>query len=154
MWRSIFKGRLFGHPIHPMLVHFPTALFRPDFYLMSGIFFQEPSLYLASFYVILMGLATGLLAGVFGLIDYVRLGTRPEVFQKASWHAGIQFMVLVIFGMIAGVKYQAYPNIVVPDFWQLLAMGFGVGLMIVGNYLGGELVFRYKVGVTEDKVGE
>lgn len=151
MLRSLKKGRLFGHPVHPMLVHFPTALFSTGFLFdLGGIMLNEPQLFSASFYIILPGLAVGLLAGLFGLIDYIKLGSKPDQFRIASWHGGIQFIVLMIFGVLAGLKFQAYPGIKAPGIWQLIVMGVTVGIMLVGNYLGGELVFRYKVGIDEN----
>lgn len=150
MWQSIFKGRLFGHPVHPMLVHFPTALFTAGFMFdLAGKILGNPSFYSASFYVILLGLAVGVLAGLFGLVDYIKLVKRPEVFKRANWHAGIQFLVITIFGAIAGVKFQSFPDFQGVSAGQLSVMGLGVALMLVGNYLGGELVFKYKVGFDE-----
>lgn len=154
MGRQLLKGRLCGHPVHPMLVHFPTALFTAGFLFdAGGIALQEPSFYMASFYVILLGLAGGVLAGLFGLIDYMNLGTEGEVFQKASWHAGIQFVVLMVFGIIAGLKYRHYPDPVISDWWQLGVMGVVLAVMVAGNYLGGELVFTHQVGVNENSDG-
>ncbi len=151
MWRSLLKGRLCGHPIHPMLVHFPTALFSAGFLFdLAGILLNQSQLFFASFYVILLGLAGGLLAALFGLIDYIKLGSKPDQFRIASWHAVIQFVVLMTFGVLAGLKFQAYPAIGAPGTWQLIVMGVTLGIMLVGNYLGGELVFRYKVGIDED----
>lgn len=150
MLQQLLKGRLFGHPIHPMLVHFPTALFSAGFLFDGvGIFLEEPTLFSASFYSIILGLLGGLAAALVGFIDYIKLGDKPEAFQKASWHAGIQFLVLVSFAIIAGVKFQAYPDLPPPFVWQLSFEGLAITAMLVGNYLGGELVFTHKVGIDE-----
>lgn len=155
MWKEILKGRLFGHPIHPMLVHFPTALFSAGFIFdIAGIVLRQPLFFAASFYVVLMGLAGGVLAGLFGLIDYVKLTERPEVFQKASWHGGIQFVVIIIFGVILGLKFQSYPEISAPSLVQLIVMGLTLVGMVVGNYLGGELVFLHHVGIQKENSAE
>jgi uncharacterized membrane protein len=130
---------------------FPTALFSAGFLFdLAGILLNEPKLFSASFYVILLGLASGLLAALFGLIDYIKLGSQPERFRVASWHGGIQFVVLMTFGVLAGLKFQAYPGIGAPGTWQLIVMGVILGAMLVGNFLGGERVFRYKVGIDEN----
>ncbi len=151
MLQDFLKGRFLGHPVHPMLVHFPTALFSAGFLFdIAGILLEESSLFTASFYVLVLGLAFGLLAGVFGMIDYVSLGSRPELFETASWHAGIQFVVLAAFGVVAGFKFQAYPDVASPSVLELTAMGGTLAAMLIGNYLGGELVFTYKVGIDED----
>lgn len=148
MLREIIRGKFLGHPIHPMLVHFPTALFSAGFLFdIAGIILQQPLLFAASFYVILMGLAGGVLAGLFGVIDYIKLTDRPELFQKASWHGGIQFTLLTIFAVVLGLKSQTYPDVSAPGLIQLIAMAVAMVGMLIGNYLGGELVFSHKVGV-------
>lgn len=150
MWKQIIKARLFGHPIHLMLVHFPTALFTAGFLFdAGGMLLNEEQLFSASLYVIFLGLAGGLAAVVFGLIDYAKLSEKPDQFRLASWHASIQFVVLVIFGIIAGLKFQSYPDLEAPDFLEMGIMGAAVIAMLIGNYLGGELVLKYRVGSIE-----
>lgn len=152
MWRKILLGRLFGHPIHPMLVHFPTALFLAGFLFdTGGILLNKPWFFSASFYVILLGLGTGFAATVFGLVDYVKLSSEPDLFRTATWHGGIQFIVLMVFGVIAGLKFQAYPDMESPSILEIGFMGGTLAIMLIGNYLGGELVFTYKVGINEDQ---
>ncbi|NGP88620.1 DUF2231 domain-containing protein [Fodinibius halophilus] len=154
MWQSIKKGQLLGHPIHLMLVHFPTALFTSALILnLLGLFVQNSLLHKTSFYVVLFGLAGGVLAAFFGFLDYAKLGDSPKVFKIATWHGGVQLLVLMLFIVVAGIQYRAYPDIRAPGLLQLGLMGLGVGLLITGNYLGGELVLSYKVGLDESRDG-
>lgn len=134
-----------------MLVHFPTSLFSVAFIFdVSGLFFHIPELHLSSFYVLAVGLAGGLLAGVFGIIDLLKMVSKPDLFSIAGKHAILQFVVMTIFGVIGGLKYGSYPQMQSPAGWQLGLMGLGVVIMLIGNYLGGELIFTHKVGVNED----
>lgn len=148
--KQLLKGRLFGHPVHPMLVHFPTALFSAGFLFdAAGILLEDPMLFPASLYTILLGLFFGLSAGLFGMIDYAKLTGKPGVFRKASWHAGIQVSVLLIFGAVAGIKLQEYPEITAPSLLLVMVEGVILGLMLFGNYLGGDLVFTHRIGIDE-----
>lgn len=150
MLQQLLKGRLFGHPIHPMLVHFPTALFSAGFLFdIGGLLLADSSLFSASLYSIILGLLAGLPAALAGFIDYVKLGGKPKVFRTASWHAGIQFVVLMTFGIIAGVKFQSYPDVAEPGILLIGCSGLALAVMLVGNYLGGELVFTHKVGIDD-----
>lgn len=150
MINQILNGRFFGHPIHPMLVHFPTALFSAGFIFdVGGIVLNEPYLFPASLYVILLGLAFGILAGLFGIVDYIKLGERTPVFHKASWHAGIQFVVLIGFGTIAGIKLQTYLEFIPPSPLQITVTGIMLIMMLFANYLGGDLVFTHRIGIDE-----
>lgn len=150
MLHELISGRLFGHPVHPMLVHFPTALFSAGFLFdIAGLVWGDQTLFFASFYVLLLGLAVGIIAGIFGAADFIKLADRPAAFRTAGWHGSLQFLVLIIFGLIVGIKFQAYPDLHPPGLLQMGVMGLGLATMLAGNYLGGELVFRYKVGIDE-----
>jgi len=145
---NLVKGRFLGHPIHPMLVHFPTALFTVSvLFDLIGTGFSEQSFFTASFYCIGAGLAGGVLAGVFGLIDYVRLAGNDRLFQKASLHALLQVSALMVFGVIFGLRYTSASDIHVPEPTELAVSGVAVLLMLAGNYQGGNLVFVEGVGV-------
>lgn len=139
-----------GHPVHVMLVHFPTALFTFSFVCdLWGVFAQNPELHKVSLIGMAPGVALGALAATFGAIDYIKLVEDKDLFRKASWHAGIQLCVLMAFGMTAGMRIQDYPNVSEPGMGQLLIMGLAVAAMLVGNYLGGDLVFRHGIGVRQ-----
>ena len=69
--KDILQGKPLGHPSHPMVVHFPTALFPTSFLfdlLSWGI--AEPVLVKVAFYNIAVGLLGSLLAILTGLVDY------------------------------------------------------------------------------------
>src|SRR5437879_12572654 len=78
MLRDILEGKPLGHPIHPMLVHFPIGLFFLSLLLdiASFVFPNVPNLVLASFYSISLGVVTALLAAVPGFADYTALRSR------------------------------------------------------------------------------
>jgi uncharacterized membrane protein len=70
--KDVLQGKPLGHLSHPMLVHFPTALFPTSllFDLPSwGI--TEPALVKAAFYNIAVGLLVSLLAILTGFVDYL-----------------------------------------------------------------------------------
>ena len=148
MFKEISKGRILDHPVHAMLVHFPVALFPLSFaFDLWAMLSDEPDLFRASLYSICLGLAGGLAAALFGLVDYLKLTGQQELLRKASWHAAIQSCVLMIFGVITGLRFLNYPESVEPGILQLIAMGIAIAAMLAGNYLGGDLVYRHGVGV-------
>ncbi len=148
MFKEVTKGRILNHPVHAMLVHFPIALLPLGFIFdLWAVLSDDPALFRASLYSISLGLAGGLTAAVFGLVDYLRLVNQPDLFRKAGLHASIQFCVLIVFGVIAGLRFRNYPESVEPDTVHLVFMGIAVVAMFAGNYLGGDLVYRHGVGV-------
>src|SRR5438132_5235602 len=70
--KDFLEGKPLRHPIHPMLVHFPIGLFVLSFVLdlTSLVCPEVPSLVRSSFYAMLLGIITALLAAVPGIVDY------------------------------------------------------------------------------------
>ena len=56
-------------------------------------------------------------------------------------------MIVIVFGVIVYMSYQDYPNIATASNSLLLVEALTLILMLVGNYLGAHLIFKYKVGV-------
>ena len=66
------KAQVKGHPLHPMLVAFPIAfLFGSFLFDLAGRLGDWPSAWTTGAYLSLAALATGLLAGIPGLVDYL-----------------------------------------------------------------------------------
>jgi uncharacterized membrane protein len=62
------RVKLFGHPIHPMLIVFPAGLFTSAVIMdVLYLIFGNPVLATVSFYMIIIGVVGGLLAAVFGV---------------------------------------------------------------------------------------
>ena len=140
--------KLLGHPIHPMLVMFPVALFT------VAVLFDV--LYLATgtedfarfaFWSISVGLVLGLGAAVFGLIDWlgIRSGTRAR--RIGAWHGIGNVVVVGLFAIswFARLGRLEYAPGILPF---VFALG-GIGIALVTAWLGGELVYRLRIGVDD-----
>jgi uncharacterized membrane protein len=141
--------KLLGHPVHPMLIVYPlgllsTAVIFDLLYVATG----NADLSIFSFWALIAGLIGGLAAAVFGLIDWLAIPKATRAKRIGAYHGGGNLIVVVLFALslIARWSSPAYlPN--------LLPMVFGVlgaGLALVTAWLGGELVFRLRVGVDDD----
>ena len=139
------RAKAFGHPIHQMLIPFPLGLLG-----MAVIFdiidwvADDPQLARAAYYMIAAGIITGLIAAVFGAIDWAAIpgGTRAR--NIATTH-GVGNVVIVVLFAIAWLLRRddpAAPSTVARILEIIgLAMAGGTG------WLGGELVDRLGVGV-------
>ena len=144
---DILKGRLFGHPIHMMLVHFPAALFPISAALsFVSYFLNDKILSLFNFYIICIGTAIGWVALIFGVNDLVKINELKLPFKVALIHGGLDILWLSVFSTIAGVQFKYYPQIPTPSLIEVLIEIVVVSAMIYSNYLGGELVLKYGVG--------
>src|SRR5215218_5287412 len=94
------KAKLFGHPIHQMLIVIPlgllaTATVFDILYLFTG----NGALATVAFWNILAGILGGLLAAVFGLIDWLAIpdGTRAK--QIGLLHGGGNVVIVGLFAV-------------------------------------------------------
>ena len=139
------KAKAFGHPIHPMLITFPLGLLGMAviFDIIDAIF-DETQLARAAYYMIAAGIITGLLAAVFGAIDYFAIpgGTRGK--RVGTLH-GVGNVVIVVLFAIAWLLRRDTPHD--PEASSLILEIVGLLLALVTGWLGGELVDRLGVGV-------
>jgi uncharacterized membrane protein len=143
------RVRLLGHPIHPMLIVLPLGLFAVGvvfdvIYLITGTAtFAE-----VAFWNITVGIIGGLLAAVFGFIDWLGIpkGTRAK--RIGLWHGGGNFVIVLLFivSWLLRLRDHAYGSNLLPFVLGLV----GVLLALVTAWLGGELVYRLRIGVDDD----
>jgi uncharacterized membrane protein len=140
------KAKAFGHPIHPMLIVFPLGL------LATGVIFDV--LYLVtgneafptvSYWMITAGILGGLLAALFGFIDWLSIpdGTRAK--SLGLWHGAGNFLIVVLFAISWFLRANR-PNYD-PNGLPFILELVGAVLATITGWLGGELVYRLRVGV-------
>lgn len=140
------RVKIFGHPVHPMLIVFPVGLFAAAvifdiLYLIvrNSVF---PSV---SFYMIATGVIGGLLAAIFGLIDWLGLPNNSRAKNIGGWH-GLGNLTIVIFFAISWFLRRGDPNFVPPTLALILSCA-GILMALVTAWIGGELVYRLGVAV-------
>ncbi|HVR98474.1 MAG TPA: DUF2231 domain-containing protein [Thermoanaerobaculia bacterium] len=141
------KARLLGHPIHQMLIPFPLGLLGTSVafdiaYLVSG----NPQWGVISYWLIVAGIITGLLAAVFGLIDWLAIPSGTRAKRIGALHGIGNVVVVALFAGSWLLRSDA------PGSPEGLAIGLAIAavlLAMVTGWLGGELVDRLSVGVDE-----
>jgi uncharacterized membrane protein len=138
-----------GHPIHPILIPFPIALWvfsliADLIYLWRGNPVWRDWI---AFYALLAGIIGAVAAAVFGIIDWLSIKDR-EVKRVADWHARLNVIALLIFAAsfylrTAGGLRMLNGSYTIPLVFSVV----GVILISISGYLGGELVFKHGVGV-------
>jgi uncharacterized membrane protein len=139
------RAKLFGHPIHPMLIPFPLGLLATSlvFDVIHRLTGNEPWAEVA-YWMIVAGIIGGLAAAPFGWIDWFAIpdGTRAK--SIGLWHGVGNVVVLALFVVSWFLRRDAPAEPGVLAFVLSLA---GVALAVVTGWLGGELVDRLGVGV-------
>lgn len=140
------KVKLFGHPLHQMLVAFPLGL------LAGSVIFDIIHLYNGSaraadvaYALISAGLVAGVLAAPWGLIDWLAIPSGTRAKAVGALHGGGNVLVLLAF---AASWWLRMPQPGEPPMVAWMLSFAGAALSLVTAWLGGELVDRMGVGVS------
>jgi uncharacterized membrane protein len=146
------RAKLLGHPIHQMLVPFPFGLLATGvifdiIYLVTGY----ATFVTVSYWLIVAGIVTGLIAAPFGLVDFLSIPRRTRARRVGLLHGGGNVVVLLLFALSCWLRNNAEQAVVPyePENLALLLSFAGAALALVTGWLGGELVDRLSVGVDE-----
>jgi uncharacterized membrane protein len=138
----------FGHPLHPMTVHFPIALYLLGilltlFYLRWS---QTEAEQFAAWSFRLSGLAT-LVSALVGLIDQNQLAVDDPRWAALNPHITGGVILLVLNGLLIYMRFR-WPEVLLSRRWSYLSlMALGVVVLLITAWWGGELVYRWQVGV-------
>ena len=143
------KASFLGHPIHPMLVPFPLALWTTSFVADVLFYFHRNfSLNVISKFLLAAGCLGAVAAALPGIVDWLTI-KDAEVKRVANWHARINVIALIVFASSlylrmrwGGASMVGY-SLRIPFLLSFL----GVILISISGWLGGELSFKYGVGV-------
>lgn len=138
------RAKLLGHPIHQMLIVFPLGLLGGSVIFDIIHLARGGSWSLVAWYVIPLGIVTGLLAAVFGLIDWIAIPSGTRAKSIGLWHAVGNVVVLALFAASWFLRRGHATNPAAIDYVLSFA---GFALAGVTGWLGGELVDRLGVGV-------
>lgn len=134
--------RLFGHPIHVMLVHFPVALWPAHAALHAFGARLPEGTPLVAFWLLVVATAVAWLAVICGVVDLMALAAGPETaaFRSGLVHAAINGTVTLAFTVILALENAAYPNIHHGRAFLVTEVSVLI-LLFVGNYFGGAMVW-------------
>lgn len=141
------RARLFGHPIHQMLIVFPLGL------LAMALIFDVIHLVTANgywseiaFWMIAAGVVTGLLAAPFGFIDWLAIPSGTRAKRVGALHGVGNVVVVLLYAASWWTRMTTPRDPAVIGYVLAFAGG---GLALFTGWLGGELVDRLAVGVDD-----
>ena len=152
MLKDFLEGKPLRHPLHPMLVHFPIGLLllSLSFDLASLVFPSVPDLVRDSFYAMLLGVITALIAAVPGFVDYTDIRSDHPAKRTATVHLTLNLIVVALYGINLGVRSSSLVDPKIQMVPMILSF-IGVALLSVSGYLGGRLVYDDGIGVGRHK---
>ena len=140
---------MFGHPLHPAVVHFPVALLlsasAADLALLAGV---TSDVHIGS---VLMagGLVMGLVAMGAGLLDFTKL--EAAVVPHAVRHMTVMGIAWLGYAIALYLRRDAFSGGVTIGSASIALSLASALLLSVGGWLGGRLVYTFGAGVSKTR---
>lgn len=136
------RAKLFGHPLHQMLVVLPLGLLSAavvfDLVHLLG---DSGSAAIVAQALIAAGLVGGVVAAPWGYLDWRAMAPGTRARAIGAWHGAGNVLVLLLF---AGSWWLRQGDTASPPLLAHLLSSGGAAVALVTAWLGGELVDRLK----------
>lgn len=143
----------YGRPFHPLLVTIPVGAFVATLAFdiasvaVEGRAYGRPAVWLSA-----VGIVSGLVASLFGFLDFRRLTAGTRAHAVAVRHMVMMDVVLLCF--IVGFFIRRGDPKEYLDGTPIAALVLsviGVAVLAVGAWLGGRLAFSFGVRVADEQ---
>lgn len=135
--------RIGTHPIHPMLIPFPFALWTTS--VLTDLYCAVTNkLHYIGYWLAVLGCVAAVAAAVPGLIDLLTAVPAGTKARSTGWRHGIlNIVALVLF--VASIFTR--PDAGTMTYTSYATALLGLLVVSVSGWLGGTLVYDHKVGV-------
>lgn len=136
--------------LHPTLVHFPIALLTVSLLAdFLGKLWNNQSLKRTGWLTMLFGFLGLVVTIVTGLVARETVMIPNVAESVIESHEQLAFVVAAIFASLMFWRIRSKTDLPLRYSWGYLGLSlFGVVLMWIGAWYGGEMVYRFGVGVT------
>src|SRR3954471_24539534 len=138
------RAKILGHPIHPMLIVLPLGLFIGAV-VFDAIYLWRGSSTVATvgYWNIAGGIVGGLLAAVFGLIDWLAIPASSRAKRIGLLDGGTKLLLVLAFASAWWMRRDS-PGLAPTNGVFMLEIA-AIAAGSVAGWLGGELVDRLGV---------
>jgi uncharacterized membrane protein len=134
------KARIFGHPVHLILIVFPLGLLATSFFFdLAYLAHVRAELGVVASWMIFAGVIGGAAASLFGLIDWLAIPRGTRAWRVGAWHGGGNLIVAALFAASWLLRRDEPGH---PGGIAIALSGCGVLLIVLTGWLGSELADR------------
>ncbi|RLA20779.1 MAG: hypothetical protein DRQ61_01935 [Gammaproteobacteria bacterium] len=137
--------RLFGHPLHPAVVHFPLACWVLLPFSDLAALYYATEFEAASLFLLTSGVAIGFLALISGMMDMTQLPKRDDVDKLSIIHSSIMATVWCAFAFFLVMRSQD-GSLADHSIYLIAASWLTSIITIIGGWFGAELVYKHGAG--------
>src|SRR5262245_38742904 len=122
------KVKLLGHPVHPILIVFPLGLLIMAL-IFDVIYFatDNPAFATVAFWDIAAGIVGGLVAAVFGLVDWLNIPSGTRAKSVGMWHGIGNVVIVVLFALSWWLRSGDPSHVPSTAAFILALVGIGIG---------------------------
>ena len=146
-----------GHPLHPPLTDATIGIYTAAtvFGVLGVLGVSEENMAIAWWLSLVVGLVVTVPTAVTGLADWLQIERRTELWKTATAHLGAMVTATVVFLLAAIVGHGGYVDREVAGGGLVLTV-VGFGLLTLGGWLGGTVVFVHGMrvlGLVDERFG-
>lgn len=146
------RVKLFGHPIHPMLIAYPVAFYTAA--LICYIAYNSndnPFWFKVAVMANVAGVIMAAVAAIPGFIDWLAIPEDSRAKKTGLFHLVCNVIALACYAIVAFTEYKKWddPSPSLGLAIPLTALGFL--LTLAAGFLGWTLVQTHHVGVDMDR---
>ena len=140
---------MLGLPLHPMLVHFPIALYLLGVLLTLGYLWRRSADFERfAYWAFLLAWISVAGTALVGMVDLGSLAPNDPRRAPINNHITAGVALLIINGLVVYYRLRWADVLTSARRWQYLGlMAAGVVALVITGWLGGELVYTLKVGI-------
>ncbi len=136
-------------PLHPLLTHFPIALYLLGVLLTVGYLWRKNDDYEKfGYWVFFLSWLAAITASLVGLVDKGQLAFDDPRQDAINAHITPAIAFIVLNGLLLYMRFRWADVLSSHRKWQYLAlMALGLALITYTGFQGGELVYGLGIGV-------
>lgn len=134
------RVRIFGQPLHQILVVFPLGLLATSFFFdLAWLAWGRDALAVASGWIMLSGVIGSALASLVGVFDWMAIPRRSRAWRVGALHGAGNVAVALLFAASWLLRRDAPGH---PEPVEIGLSACGVLLTVVTGWLGSEVAER------------
>src|SRR5947207_8511615 len=143
---DLLKGKWLKHPLHPIIVHVPMAMWPSAliFDILSQWQIGGNAMVRLSFYAIIFGLVASLLAVPAGVLDWSGIKKEKPAWKIGLYHMMLNLIAVLLFAINFGLRMQDFREATTVAGVPLALSFIGTALLSGSAYLGGRMVYTYR----------